>query len=42
MTLFTVTLKVIAGIVYFFIFQPICLDKTMMEEELVTYKLGIM
>ena len=33
MTLFAVTLKVIAGIVYFFIYQPICLDKTMVEEE---------
>ena len=42
MKLFAVTLKVIVGIVYFFIYQPICLDKTMLEEEWVTYKLGIM
>ena len=33
MTLFAVTIKVIAGIIYFFIYQPICLEKTMMEEE---------
>ena len=33
MTLFAVTLKVIAGIVYLFIYQPICFDKKMLEEE---------
>ena len=42
MTLFAVTLNIIASIVYFFIYQPICFENTMLEEELVTYKLGIM
>ena len=42
MTLFAVTLKVVRGIVYLFFYQPICFDNTMLEEEWVIYKLGIM